>query len=701
MIAPARALAVVVALGLGLGGAVIGAAPASAADLTVTDPGDTNAPGTLRWALSNLDPGVANTITITVSGTITAATDLPDITESVSITGPGEANLTIDTPGTVFTVIGSTPPITVGFSGLTITSAGASACGIESVDADVTVTNVTASDFDCSGISVQRGSLTATDVTVERDATGIAFVGADATDTLTLTRVHAGESLFSGVNAVIWGAVGTLVDVDADDSQIFGIYIGTTQGGTTTASGLRADRSGAFGIIALADGGSAATVTDSSATDGAGQGFNLQATDHATLTAARITSTASGSSGFWLSATDSATVTVQSSLAQGGFDASGIWIDQADDATVAISGTQLIGNTSDFGAGVYVREALDGGTVAITGSTISGNHATDDGGGIHVDVLSDDGSSVTIADSTVSGNTSGGRGGGISLNQPGLVTSSTARVDIVRTTVDGNVAGGHGGGIAVFDPAGEPSGQPTVLIDRSTISNNTTTTAGGGLYAGKYTGSYAAVEVVNSTLSGNAAQAGGGVYAEAAGGGGPVLLTTAIRSSTITDNTANSSGGIETNPGNHELVVYNSIVAGNGGTLDLQLGAPYSVSWSLIENPAAALAFGPADGVIVGVDPKLGPLAANGGTTLTHLLGPGSPAFNAGDPAYSGTAPFDQRDLDRVYQIIDMGSVEWHPALAVTGQVVTPGPPLVALLLLFSGLAMVAFSRIQLVRSIG
>lgn len=47
---------------------------------------------------------------------------------------------------------------------------------------------------------------------------------------------------------------------------------------------------------------------------------------------------------------------------------------------------------------------------------------------------------------------------------------------------------------------------------------------------------------------------------------------------------------------------------------------------------------------IVGQDPKIGPLANNGGPTLTHALLVGSPAIDAGDPAFDGTnMPYDQR----------------------------------------------------------
>ncbi|HEY3395102.1 MAG TPA: choice-of-anchor Q domain-containing protein, partial [Lacipirellulaceae bacterium] len=64
----------------------------------------------------------------------------------------------------------------------------------------------------------------------------------------------------------------------------------------------------------------------------------------------------------------------------------------------------------------------------------------------------------------------------------------------------------------------------------------------------------------------------------------------------------------------------------------------------------------------------LGPLADNGGPTMTHALVPGSPAINAGDPAakagVGGVPLYDQRGapFTRVYGgRIDIGALEAQP----------------------------------------
>ena len=60
------------------------------------------------------------------------------------------------------------------------------------------------------------------------------------------------------------------------------------------------------------------------------------------------------------------------------------------------------------------------------------------------------------------------------------------------------------------------------------------------------------------------------------------------------------------------------------------------------------------------IDPLLGPLANNGGTTRTHAILAGSPAINTGDAASSGTPLFDQREKPFVRRegVVDIGAYE-------------------------------------------
>jgi hypothetical protein len=62
------------------------------------------------------------------------------------------------------------------------------------------------------------------------------------------------------------------------------------------------------------------------------------------------------------------------------------------------------------------------------------------------------------------------------------------------------------------------------------------------------------------------------------------------------------------------------------------------------------------------IDPKLGPLADNGGPTLTMALLPGSPAIDAGDTATA--PPTDQRGIPRPFSLAaDIGAFELWPIL--------------------------------------
>ena len=74
------------------------------------------------------------------------------------------------------------------------------------------------------------------------------------------------------------------------------------------------------------------------------------------------------------------------------------------------------------------------------------------------------------------------------------------------------------------------------------------------------------------------------------------------------------------------------------------------------------------------VDPLLGPLADNGGPTLTHALLAGSSALNAGDPSFASPPDFDQRGIGfpRVQLVrIDIGAFEAASFLPPQGLIVS------------------------------
>ena len=331
----------------------------------------------------------------------------------------------------------------------------------------------------------------------------------------------------------------------------------------------------------------------------------------------------------------------------------------------------ITGNTAtDDGGGVY-----NDGTLTVTSSTISGNSTDDDGGGIANE------GTLTVTDSTISDNSASENGGGIGNDGTLTVTSST---------ISGNSTDDNGGGI---DNGG------TLTITDSTISDNSASDGGGGIYSD----TSETVMLVNSTVSNNSAAADGGGIQNYEG-------TLIVSSSTITANRSDADGdgggtggGIWTyDDGVTFTELFNTIVAGNlagdvGGEVANDLAekdVESSSANNLIGDPGSAggLVDG-TDGNLVGQDDGnggrelldvstvLGPLADNGGSTLTHLLinPKTNPAIDSGDSALlPAGVDTDQIGNPRVNDVpsidnfdggLDIGSVEF---VDITAPVVTP-----------------------------
>jgi hypothetical protein len=183
-------------------------------------------------------------------------------------------------------------------------------------------------------------------------------------------------------------------------------------------------------------------------------------------------------------------------------------------------------------------------------------------------------------------------------------------------TVSGN-ASDSGGGIGQF------GGVATIL--NSTIAHNVALSSGGGIV----TANGADLRVRNSTISGNrAGDDGGGI---AAFSDSAALL---IQNSTVAFNeTQDDGGGIWADL---PVTLQSTIVARNGiggsGPDLFSVNNPgdlFTIQNCLIGDTTAAQ-LNQVGGNQLNVDPLLGPLANNGGRTLTHALQPGSPAINNG-----------------------------------------------------------------------
>jgi hypothetical protein len=329
--------------------------------------------------------------------------------------------------------------------------------------------------------------------------------------------------------------------------------------------------------------------------------------------------------------------------------------------TVSISGMTISNGFVDGSAGG--GGILSAGVLTLTDSTISGNstgiYTTLGGGG----VLNDH-ATMTITGCTISNNSEyEGKGGGGVLNENGTMT-------ITRCTISNNSAGQGGySGLLYSQGGGILNDGGSLIITNSTISGNTSsatrafdpfipaTAFGGGVH------NSGSMTITNCTISGNSAV---GITINDTGKGGGISSGPArvlqITSSTIAHNSASGGRGAFGGGIYGSTRTDSSIIALNSAPVgpDFTGGSALSTGYNIIGNNADAVIHSqPTDQIgtpAAPIDPLLGPLADNGGPTLTHALQSDSPAINRGDPA---APPQDQRGYGRV-GVPDVGAFEFN-----------------------------------------
>jgi predicted outer membrane repeat protein len=227
-----------------------------------------------------------------------------------------------------------------------------------------------------------------------------------------------------------------------------------------------------------------------------------------------------------------------------------------------------------------------------------------------------------------------------------------------------------GGAIAASGVGGS---HQAITVTDTTIQQNSAVTRGGGIYAGVGV----LLAVTRSTISGNLADAGAGLFAQgeltlanttisgntsssAAGAIEQDAGTLALTNVTIAANSSGTLGAVHVSGGTAR--VRNSIVANNAGVAPANCSAATVVTdlGNNLEFAGTTCGFSlPSDRR---ADPLLGPLAANGAATMTHALRAGSPAIDAGDEGACAAAPVsgvDQRGRSRSRGAhCDMGAYE-------------------------------------------
>jgi len=294
--------------------------------------------------------------------------------------------------------------------------------------------------------------------------------------------------------------------------------------------------------------------------------------------------------------------------ARGGCIFSGGYV-ALNDSEVKYCTAQNSGSTyGALGGAVYGTTGVSLSNSTIFGSSAYAANTFGDGGAIFTP------GSVTLLDSFISGNTASNGGGGVRALDGGILKYSQV----------GNNEAATVGGVYIM-------GNATILY--STIAGNVAG-LGGGLWLNG-SGATIPVTLANSTVSGNNAANSdiGGIFLY---GGGQ---TARVANSTIAFNTTHFAGSTKYGAGLRSILstidLESNIIAGNtndsgGGAVNDDVDGSASVTLIGANNLIVVSSITPPADTI-SADPKLGELESNGGETQTHAIHITSPAINAGN----------------------------------------------------------------------
>jgi hypothetical protein len=271
---------------------------------------------------------------------------------------------------------------------------------------------------------------------------------------------------------------------------------------------------------------------------------------------------------------------------------------QIVEGNAELTNMRLLDSRAQWGGGLCV---MSGSTANVYNSYISGNVASGGGGGIYA------GGNVYLRQTEVTNNTANSDGGGGVYSDAEVFEADYST--FAFNTANG-AAYGRGGGL-LFESATVGD------IGTSTISGNTAVKGGGVHNEGDswFTG----VTIANNTATG--AGRGGGIESETTG----FTANLRFRNSIIANNVNSSSGTpVAANCASNSLY---RLHTSNGNNLVSDFSCNFNTFGDLQNS-----------------DPKLRPLAWNGGPTRTHALPVSSPAVDTADNTYCGF--YDQRGVN-------------------------------------------------------
>ena len=418
----------------------------------------------------------------------------------------------------------------------------------------------------------------------------------------------------------------------------------------------------------LVDSGSSITLTDSTVTgnetgpNGVGGGI-ATSSSLVTLIDSAVSGNVSPNLGGGISARSFSTISLVNSTVSGNeVNYSGGGGIHASFSDIILDDSSVSGNTANYGGGIVVR---NGSSVELTNSTVSENTAGINGGGI----FASDEAIVNVVDSNLLNNQTTGQADENS-NGGAIFATGNTRLDLTRTTLDGNSAFDDGGGIYID--------YSYIRVVRSTLSNNRALGRGsageemdgdgGAAFVRSESSQNIEITIIASTLSGNYASGdGGALYIGELG-------TFLSEHSTISNNTALGNGGGVAITSDSNLFIANSIIANSTSNINMNVDcfAPTN-TFTFIDGTSIIESGGCGSGR--STDPRLEPLADNGGTTQTHALRVDSPARDV-VPQFTCTrfGGFDQlmRIRDDGNGLCDVGAVEYFPLPNESGFYVIP-----------------------------
>lgn len=243
---------------------------------------------------------------------------------------------------------------------------------------------------------------------------------------------------------------------------------------------------------------------------------------------------------------DRSTITGNSAVrAGGGIEAAAGTSTTVDRSTLSKNTT---GDMPGNGGGLHITSpAGQGGTVVVERSTVTGNSAAREGGGL----WNDAGSTMTVSRTTFTGNSANGPaaddGGGALFNNGGRMT-------VERSQIRDNealVASGSGGGILNLGG--------NLEVGRTVIDGNRSARAGGGIEANLGTTVLSRTELTDNRTGDMPGNGGGLHITSAAGAGGSVIIDRGV----VTGNVAANEGGGLWNDVGSTMTVTDTKIRGN------------------------------------------------------------------------------------------------------------------------------------------